>query len=89
MIYIEVSGDADLRDEVVAITTNSGAGAKIDAEEGFDGLQLVQIVLEEGPKVVGLITSILGMIEAGKRLHKAWSVKIGNEAPKRNSRKRK
>jgi hypothetical protein len=87
MIYIEVSGDADLRDEVIAVATKSTSGAKISDEQGFDGIQLVQIVLDEGPKVVALITAVLEMIEAGKRLRKSWTVKIGNEAPKRKSRK--
>lgn len=87
MIFIEISGDADLREEVIAIAANSETGAKITDEQGFDGLQLVQIIVAEGPKVVGLVTSILTALEVGTRLKKAWSVKVGNEAPKRKSRK--
>jgi hypothetical protein len=87
MIYIEVEGDADLRDEVIALASNNDSKVQVSDEQGYDGAPIVQLVLEDGAKFVALVTSVLKAVEIGRRLQKNWSVKIGNKAPKRKSRK--
>jgi hypothetical protein len=68
MIEIEFEGTGEDLAKVHAAAERTNLLRSAEEGRGFEGAEIIKLVLNDGPQVVTLLTSIVGLITAGVKL---------------------
>lgn len=74
---ISVEGDAELRNQIVAIVKDDEDVTVMDAK-GLTGTEVVQLILEYGPPAILLLRQLIDLVEAANNARKRWKITVDN-----------